>query len=100
MTSAAARVALILGAGSNIGDAVAQTFIANNYKVVTVSRSGKTSQPESANRANISADLSDVDSISKVFRETESKFGIPEVVVYNGTVVQVDRSEEILTLSQ
>lgn len=76
-------VAVVLGAGSNVGAKVAQQLGSDGYKVATVSRSGKGG--ESNNVAlSIAADLVDPSAVSGIFEEVRTKLGEPSVVVYNG----------------
>lgn len=77
-------VILILGAGPNVGQHVADEFSVNGYKTALVSRNvtGK----DNENQINIAADLSDPDSVPEIFSKVEAALGIPSVVVYNGEI--------------
>ncbi|KAJ6257752.1 3-beta-hydroxysteroid dehydrogenase [Drechslerella dactyloides] len=75
-------VALILGAGANIGHHVGRALAAKGYKVVLASRSAKDDSGD-ANTVRIQSDLSDPDSVVKAFATVRSQFGHPSVVVYN-----------------
>ncbi|GAB7353354.1 hypothetical protein MBLNU459_g3839t1 [Dothideomycetes sp. NU459] len=75
-------VVLILGAGANIGQHVAQAFATKGYKVALVARS--VSEGDStADRVYISSDLSDPNNVVKIFSTVEALLGVPSVVVYN-----------------
>ncbi|KAI4228369.1 MAG: hypothetical protein L6R36_001652 [Xanthoria steineri] len=74
-------VVLILGAGPNIGQHVAQAFAAKGYKVALTSRSAK--KQSSEDEVNISCDLSDPKSVVNVFDKVKELLGLPSVVVYN-----------------
>lgn len=76
-------VILILGAGPNIGQAVARTFASKGYKVALASRSLKETD-SSDNQLNIPSDFSKTDDVVKAFDKVKRVFGIPSVVVYNG----------------
>lgn len=76
-------VILILGAGPNIGQAVARTFAYKGYKVALASRSLKETD-SSDNQLNIPSDFSKTDDVVKAFDKVKRVFGIPSVVVYNG----------------
>lgn len=77
------RIILILGAGPNVGEHVARAFVAKGYKVALTSRKAK-EEDNTADRVNISADLSDPESVVGVFSKVKELLGIPSVVVYNG----------------
>lgn len=77
-----ASIALILGAGPNIGASVAEQFAAKGYKVVLTSRK----VPENANPSfsHIKGDLSQPKSVVDIFTQVRKLHGEPSVVVYNG----------------
>ena len=76
-------VILILGSGPNIGQHVARAFAAKGYKVALASRRLK-EENSTADQVNISSDLSDPDSVTRVFSKVKALLGFPSVVVYNG----------------
>lgn len=76
-------VVLILGAGPNIGKSVACTFAARGYKVALSARSLKDNDTF-AGQLQIHSDLSDPESVIKVFSKVKESLGFPSVVVYNG----------------
>jgi NAD(P)-dependent dehydrogenase (short-subunit alcohol dehydrogenase family) len=76
-------VVLILGAGANVGQAVARTFASKGYKVAIAARSLK-EVDSTDNQLNIPSDFSNTDSIVNAFAKVKKVFGIPSVVVYNG----------------
>ncbi|TKA48857.1 hypothetical protein B0A54_00933 [Friedmanniomyces endolithicus] len=78
-----AKVALILGAGSNIGDAIAAHFAANGYQISLAARSISTGISNKTGFLGIQGDLSDPHVVRSVFRTTIQHFGPPNVVVYN-----------------
>lgn len=76
-------VILILGAGANIGQAVARNFASRDFKVALVARS--LSEADSTDdQLNIKSDLSNSDDVVGAFEKVQKVFGIPSVVVYNG----------------
>lgn len=77
------KVALILGAGPNIGEAVARAFTGKGYKVALASRSSNPSD-STDRKLYISSDLSKSGDVLHAFEQTKQTFGIPSVVVYNG----------------
>lgn len=95
-SSSSSRVALIVGAGSNIGASLVKGFLAAGYRVVTVSRSNPatTSSGGSSNSRNneddshhvIQADASDPSSIPRIFADLSSAkkdWAFPSVIVWN-----------------
>ncbi|EHK19117.1 uncharacterized protein TRIVIDRAFT_59307 [Trichoderma virens Gv29-8] len=79
-------IALILGAGSNVGQALSSTFSQAGYKVALVSRSTK--QTSSANQVSIAADLTNPDSIPPIFDSVRKSLGAdPNVVIYNAAAL-------------
>lgn len=77
------RIALILGAGPNIGQNVAKAFIAKGYKVAVTSR---TANPDASSSEElvVQADLSHPEAVGEVFGKVKRTWGVPHVVVYNG----------------
>ena len=75
-------VALIFGAGSNVGSSVARGFLAKGYKVALASRS-QDPKTSTETELHIPTDCSDTGSVLEAFAKTKSAFGIPNVVVYN-----------------
>ncbi|KAF2431635.1 NAD(P)-binding protein [Tothia fuscella] len=75
-------VILILGAGPNIGQAVAKTFASKGYKVALASRSLKEAD-NTDGQLNITSDLSHPNDVVNAFAKVKEVLGIPSVVVYN-----------------
>ena len=80
------RTILILGAGSNIGRAVAERFARDGYKVALAARSMADGISDDG-FLNIQADLSDPYTVRHTFDATARAFGPPNIVVYNGMLV-------------
>lgn len=76
-------VILILGAGPNIGQAVARIFASKGYKVALAARSLKDAD-STDNQLNITCDFANSDDVVNAFKKVNKVFGIPSVVVYNG----------------
>lgn len=76
-------VALILGAGANIGQNVAKTFAAKGYKIALASRSLK-EEDSTESQLLVKGDFSDPESVIRIFSKVQSSIGTPHVVVYNG----------------
>ncbi|KAM0342027.1 hypothetical protein ACHAPU_009755 [Fusarium lateritium] len=80
--SARTPVALILGAGSNVGDHVGRAFAAKGYKIALVARSAK-DDDSASDKLFIRGDFSEPESIIDIFTKVKSQLGVPHVVVYN-----------------
>jgi NAD(P)-dependent dehydrogenase (short-subunit alcohol dehydrogenase family) len=76
-------VILILGAGPNIGQAVAKTFASKGFKVALAARSLKETD-STENQLNITSDFANPDDIVNAFIKVKQVLGVPSVVVYNG----------------
>lgn len=76
-------VILILGAGPNIGQAVARVFASKGYKVALAARSLKEAD-STDEQLNITSDFANPDDIFDAFVRVRKVLGIPSVVVYNG----------------
>jgi len=80
--AAKSPVVLILGAGSNIGQAVASKFAFNGYKVALAAHSLREADSTDS-RLNITSDFSKTDNIVDIFLQVKEKLGIPSIVIYN-----------------
>lgn len=78
-------VIFILGAGPNIGFAVARTFASRGYKVALAARSLKETDSTS-NELHIKVDFANTDEVVNAFTRVKKELGIPSVVLYNGNL--------------
>lgn len=78
---------LLLGSGSNIGQAVAKKFLAGGYHVASAARS-LTDRKISNQEWSYKADLSDTSAVEDLFAKVSKDIGIPNVVIYNGKVFE------------
>jgi NAD(P)-dependent dehydrogenase (short-subunit alcohol dehydrogenase family) len=76
-------IALILGAGKNIGAATAQTFRSNGYRVAEAARSVQAGS-SGDDSLLLKVDLSKPESVGPAFKQVRETWGEPSVVVYNG----------------
>ena len=83
--SASLPIALVFGAGKNVGAGVVKAFSAKGYRIATVSRTA--TADASDKRLHIQADLADPESVSTVFETVRKQLGHPSVVVYNGSLL-------------
>lgn len=81
--AAKSPVALILGAGPNIGQSAVRKFASKGYKVALASRSLKESN-STDDQLHIPSDFTKPDDVISAFNKVKEVFGIPSVVVYNG----------------
>ena len=101
------KVAIITGAGSGIGRAVATTFLKDGYDVALAGRRREaldetlTLAGEAAERGlAVSCDVGDTDSVAKLFAETQARFGRLDVVFNNAGANAPPVPLEELTLQQ
>jgi NAD(P)-dependent dehydrogenase (short-subunit alcohol dehydrogenase family) len=83
--SASSSIALVFGAGQNVGAGVVKAFSAKGYRIATVSRTA--TEDASDKLLHIQADLEDPESVSAVFATVRKQLGHPSVVVYNGQLL-------------
>jgi NAD(P)-dependent dehydrogenase (short-subunit alcohol dehydrogenase family) len=76
-------ILLIIGAGPNVGAAVANKFAGEGYKVALAARS-LSDGIQSNGYLHVRADLSNPENVLAIFREVKRTHGIPNIVVYNG----------------
>lgn len=80
------KVAFILGSGPRIGTAVAKTFLKQGYKVAIGKRNINAPLETGLEGVFVvSLDVTKIESVAKAFEEVETKFGFPNVVIYNST---------------
>ncbi|EEU34292.1 uncharacterized protein NECHADRAFT_50337 [Fusarium vanettenii 77-13-4] len=96
--AAKSPVALILGAGPNIGQAIARTFASKGYKVALASRSLKEAD-STENQLNIPSDFSKPDDVVNAFTKVKKVFGIPSVVIYNASAVHFTPADDPFAIS-
>ena len=105
--SASERVALVTGAGSGIGKAVALALLGEGYAVVlTGRRAGALEQtaeeagPSRSRALVVSADVTDPESVSTLFRRTRDTFGRLDVLFNNAGINVPGVPLESLTVAQ
>ncbi|OAG40894.1 hypothetical protein AYO21_04971 [Fonsecaea monophora] len=95
--SAPLSIALVFGAGQNVGASVVKAFSAKGYRVATVSRTAIADTSDK--RHHIQADLEDPESVSTVFETVRKQLGHPSVVVYNAAVASFVNKDNPLEIS-
>ncbi|KAK4031884.1 hypothetical protein C8A01DRAFT_41682 [Parachaetomium inaequale] len=96
--AAKSPVALILGAGPNVGEAVARLFASKGYKIGLAARSVKEAD-STDNQLNIPSDFTKTDDVVSAFAKVKERFGIPSVVVYNVSAVSFTPPDNPFALS-
>jgi NADP-dependent 3-hydroxy acid dehydrogenase YdfG len=79
---------LLLGAGSNISQAVAENFEAEGYRVAIAARRIEDGY-DTTERWSYKVDLNKPHTVVDLFTKVTKDIGIPSVVVYNGKEVGV-----------
>lgn len=78
------KIALVLGAGKNIGYGVAQKFSNAGYKVAVVSRNAAHNTTTPEGYLSLKADLGKPESVPQIFESVKKAFGgPPSAVIYN-----------------
>ena len=96
--AAKSPVVLILGAGPNIGQAVARTFASKGYKVGLAARSVK-EVDSTDDQLNIPSDFSKTDDVVNAFTKVSKVFGIPSVVICNVSASTFSPADDPFALS-
>ncbi|TKA69461.1 hypothetical protein B0A55_08329 [Friedmanniomyces simplex] len=96
--AAKSPVVLILGAGSNVGQAVARTFASKGYKVALAARSLKDAD-STDDQLHIPSDFSKTEDVVSAFAKVKKVFGIPSVVIYNVSAVTFTPADDPFALS-
>ncbi|KAH7381120.1 putative short chain type dehydrogenase [Cadophora sp. MPI-SDFR-AT-0126] len=91
-------VMLLLGAGANIGKAVATKFASSGYEVATAARSLEDGQP-SPGRWTYKIDLNKPNGVADLFSKVSSQVGIPSVVIYNAAALTFPSDGNPLSVS-
>jgi hypothetical protein len=86
-------VLLIFGAGGNTGLSVVQKFRQGGYKTATVSRNPSDAL-KAASDTSYPADLSDLSTVERIFREVEADLGQPSVVIYNAYAMHLSSPDD------
>ncbi|KAK3716883.1 hypothetical protein LTR37_006233 [Vermiconidia calcicola] len=94
----ASRIAIVLGAGPNIGARTIETFESKGYKVAYASRSARDSGDNGSTMA-VQCDLSHSASVTTLFDNVRKKWGEPSVVVYNAAAHYPTKPEDSFEIS-
>ena len=96
------KTIIVIGAGKGLGNAVAEKFGSNDFRVILMSRSEdhlKKYEQEFLDKGievyTHIADVSNLEQFSQDFKEVIEKYGSPDVVFYNVGVTTADSDCEI-----
>ncbi|KAF2149519.1 NAD(P)-binding protein [Myriangium duriaei CBS 260.36] len=85
-------IAFIIGAGKNIGASTDRLLRSKGYRVAQAARSLDVNDA-SEDSLRLKVDLASADSIKHAFEEIRSKWGEPNVVIYNGAALHFAKPE-------
>lgn len=97
------QIAIITGGGRGIGAATAALFAREGARVVIASRSADQLKSAAASIAaqsgagrihSVAADVSDEEQVERLFKETQSHFGPPDILINNAAVITVKPFED------
>lgn len=84
------KTIVIVGAGTGLGNHIAKKFGNNNFRIILVSRNIKNLEQYQKDFTNEgiethirTANAENNDSLTQVFNQIKSTFGVPDVLVYN-----------------
>ncbi|KAI5918847.1 putative short chain type dehydrogenase [Camillea tinctor] len=83
-------IALIIGAGPNVGQASAETFAAAGYEVVVASRSSKLGPKY----RHFVFDAYKPETVPALFEKVSAEVGVPSVVIYNASGVKSGTADQ------
>jgi 3alpha(or 20beta)-hydroxysteroid dehydrogenase len=86
------RIAIVTGAASGIGDAIAERFAAAGAHVVMIDVVDATQRADELGASFLTCDVSREDQVAEVVRHTVSRFGRVDVLVNNAGVAVSDKS--------
>ncbi|KAF8642921.1 hypothetical protein AX16_009309 [Volvariella volvacea WC 439] len=85
----ASKIAFIIGAGTNIGKAVAEYFKTNGYAVAVGSRNPNNDTAKAEGYLPVTVDASKSDSIQEAFTFVKANLGSPNVVIFNAADLRI-----------
>ena len=96
------KLAVVIGAGRGMGNHIAERFAKENFRVVLVARRQNLLDEYAAELSakgyevfTHAADVSDTDSLTKLFADVHEKFGAVDVLIYNAAFMSGGRASEI-----
>ncbi|MBQ3337344.1 MAG: SDR family NAD(P)-dependent oxidoreductase [Selenomonadaceae bacterium] len=96
------KLAVVIGAGRGMGNRIAARFAKENFRVVLVARRQKLLDEYAAELSDKgcevfarAADVSDTESLTKIFDDVQKNFGAVDVLIYNAAFMSGGRAAEI-----
>ena len=96
------RVAIVVGAGPGVGQAVARRFARENFKVGLIARRPETLEQQRAElektgyRAKArAADAGDASALTAAIRALAAELGPPTVLIYNAAALRQSKASEV-----
>ena len=96
------KLAVIVGAGRGMGNHIAERFAKENFRVVLVARRQNLLDEYAAELSakgyevfTHAADVSDTDSLTKMFADVQNQFGAVDVLIYNAAFMRGGRASEL-----
>lgn len=96
------KLAVIIGAGRGMGNNIAEKFVSEGFKVILVARRQNALdeyvnefKAKNSDAHSKVADVSNIQSLTKIFDEIHSEFGAVDVLVYNAAFMQGGKLTEI-----
>ena len=98
----AKKLAVVIGAGRGMGNHIAERFAKENFQVVLVARH-QSALDEYATELcakgyevfTHAADVSNTDSLTKLFSDVQEQFGVVDVLIYNAAFMSGGRASQI-----
>lgn len=93
------QTAVVVGAGSGLGQALVDRFAHAGMQVARVSRSVSTDQVSSTNIRSYSCDATNYQAVKALFETVETDLGLPNLVVFNvgtcrpGSILEIKAEE-------
>lgn len=93
---------VIVGAGPGVSAGIARKFGSNNFKVVLIARRQESLdkqvaelQKKNIEAHGITADATELDSITTTFDKLKKEYGVPDVLVYNAGANTINNPSEL-----
>ncbi|MBQ6006629.1 MAG: SDR family oxidoreductase [Selenomonadaceae bacterium] len=99
------KLAVVIGAGRGMGNHIAERFAKENFQVVLVARRQSALEEYAAEFSakgyevfTHAADVSDTESLTKLFSDVQERFGAVDVLIYNAAFMSGGRASQITSV--
>ena len=96
------KICAIAGVGSGMGQALARTFARSGYTMALISRNPANMEPykkqvenEGGKATLHRADVTELETMNRVFNEITEQVGLPDVVIYNVAAMTMEKPSEL-----